>query len=64
MLGIESQHLLRDYLKASARYELQVEKQRQRLSILSDYEPYAAFCRVNRSGNKRINVTEILNFLQ
>lgn len=64
MLGIESQHLLRDFLKVSARYELQVEKQRQRLSLLRDYEPYAAFCRVNRGGNKRINVTEILNFLQ
>jgi hypothetical protein len=64
MLGIESQYRLKDFLKAVAHKELQIEDQRQRLATEPDFEPYAAFCRVNRKGDKRITAAEIIDFLR
>lgn len=31
---------------------------------MPDFEPYAAFCRMNRAGTKHINCVEINNFLR
>jgi hypothetical protein len=64
MLGIESQNLLRDFLKLMGRLELQTERQRQKLASLNDFEPYSAFCRINRNETKQICATEIHDFLQ
>lgn len=47
MLGIESQYRLKDFLRAIALKELQIEDHRQRLAAVPEFEPYAAFCRVN-----------------
>ena len=64
MLGIESQYRLRDFLQQMAKFELGIEKQRQRLASVQDFEPYAAFCRINRSCSKQISCQELNNFLK
>lgn len=64
MLGIETQYKLKDFLKAIADKELTIEHERQRLANIDAFEPYAAFCRVNRRGDKRITAAEITSFLR
>ena len=64
MLGIESQYKLKDFLRAIADKELQIEGERQRLANIESFEPYAAFCRVNRRGDKRVTAAEIVNYLR
>lgn len=54
MLGLESQYRLKDFFRAVADKELQIESERQALANIPEFEPYAAFCRVNRHGDKRI----------
>ena len=63
MLGIESQNRLKDFLLAVANNELHIEAERQRLANIPDFEPYAAFCRINRMGDKRITTKELRDFL-
>ena len=63
MLGLETQYHLRDFLRTIAERELQIEGQRQLLGAILDFEPYAAFCRVNRHDDKKITADEIYNFL-
>ena len=63
MLGLETQYCLRDYLKGIADKELEIERQRQILGEIQDFEPYAAFCRLNRHDDKRITADEIFAFL-
>ena len=63
MLGLETQYHFRDFLRTIAQRELQIEGQRQLLGSIQDFEPYAAFCRVNRHDDKKITADEIYNFL-
>jgi hypothetical protein len=44
--------------------ELDIERHRQILSEIKDFEPYAAFCRINRHQDKRVTHEEIWRFLQ
>ena len=64
MLGLETQYYLRDFIKSIAQRELEIERQRQILGEIVDFEPYAAFCRVNRHEDKRVTADEIHAFLQ
>ena len=64
MLGLETQYKLRNFLQQISDQELEIERQRQILGDIQDFEPYAAFCRLNRSGDKRITADEIHRFLQ
>lgn len=64
MLGLETQYRLRDFFQTMASLELRIENQRQRLATLEEFEPYSAFCRINRDGNKKVTAFEIMNFLQ
>ena len=64
MLGLETQHKLKEYFQTVAEQELQVERQRQLLATLSEFEPYAAFQRINRNGDDIISALEIYNFLR
>ena len=48
MLGLESQYRLKDLFRDMAERELDVERHRQILAEIRDFEPYAAFCRINR----------------
>jgi Ca2+-binding EF-hand superfamily protein len=64
MLGLETQYKLKEFLQTVAELELQVERQRQLLATLSDFEPFAAFQRVNRNGDDIVTGLEIYNFLR
>jgi hypothetical protein len=63
-IGIDTQIKLKDFLKTVAEEELQVERQRQYLAKISEFEPYAAFQRVNRNGDGRVTALEIYSFLR
>jgi len=54
MLGLESQYRLRDFFRQIANTELTIETQRQELANLPEFEPYAAFCRINRKCDKLV----------
>jgi hypothetical protein len=56
MLGIETQHQLRQFFQAVAVGEL--------VARLSDFEPFAAFQRVNRKGDNRITALELYSYLK
>lgn len=64
MLGIESQYKLKEFFQAVAESELSVERQRQLLASIPDFEPFAAFQRVNRNGDEIITALEIYSFLR
>ena len=63
MLNLDSQYKVTAYFKDMAARELEIERQRQILAELQDFEPYAAFCRLNRHGDKRVSAQEIRQFL-
>jgi hypothetical protein len=64
MLGIETQHKLREFFQTVAENELIVERQRELLATLQDFEPFAAFSRVNRNSDSRVTAMEIYSFLR
>lgn len=64
MLNLDSQYRLRDFFREMASRELGIERERQICAEIADFEPYAAFCRLNRHGDKRISSEEILAFLK
>lgn len=64
MLGLDTQYKLREFLRTIAERELDIERQRQILAEIRDFEPYAAFCRLNRHQDKRITADEIYNYLK
>lgn len=63
-LGIESQYQLRDFFKEMADLELTTERQREILAKNNEFEPYAAYQRVNRKGDGRLSPLEIYSFLK
>ena len=64
MLGIDTQHKLREFFQTVAENELTIERQRQLLATLQDFEPFAAFSRINRNGDSKVTALEIYNFLR
>lgn len=64
MLGVESQYKLKDFFQTVAEQELSVERQRQGLASIPDFEPYAAFTRFDRNANNKVNDLEIYQFLR
>lgn len=64
MIGIDTQHKLREFFQTVAESELQVERQRQLLATIADFEPYAAFQRINRNGDEYVTALEIYTFLK
>jgi hypothetical protein len=64
MLGIDTQYKVKEFFQAIAEAELQVERQRQVLATLADFEPYAAFQRVNRNSDDIVTALEIYSFLK
>jgi len=47
-----------------AELELTTERQRETLAKNSDFEPYAAFQRVNRNQDTKLSALEIYGFLK
>jgi hypothetical protein len=64
MLGIDTQLKLKEFFQTVAESELQVERQRQLLATIADFEPYAAFQRINRNGDEFVTALEMYNFLR
>ena len=64
MLTQSTKYKLYILLKAISENEQIVEEQRQRLANCMDYEPYAAFKRIDRLGQDKINAHDICNFLK
>lgn len=63
-IGIETQYQLRDYFKEMADLELTTERQRETLAKNNEFEPYAAYQRVNRKGDGRLSALEVYSFLK
>ena len=63
MLTLETQYRFRDMLQTVAYLETNIERQRQRISNMKEFNPYAAFCRINRPGDKKITSVDIERFL-
>ena len=64
MLGIDSQYKLKEFLQTVAESEMIVERQRQLLATLKDFEPFAAFQRLNRNNDHRVTSSEIYQFFR
>lgn len=63
MLTRQTQEKLVNFFRNLADLELSVENARQDLANLYDFEPYAAFCRVDGDGNRLIYTWDIYQFL-
>jgi hypothetical protein len=48
---------------AIANGELAVEKKRQALALLPDFEPYSSFVRIDRNGDNIIDAADVAHFL-
>jgi len=59
MLGLDTQHHLLNFFKTVSERELEIERQRQILGEVQEFQPYGAFCRVNRHQDKRVTAEEI-----
>lgn len=59
MFGYESKLKLKELLLYIADQELAIEKMRQILAAIRDFEPYAAFKRVDRNNTGFIGTKEI-----
>lgn len=53
-----------DIFKAIAEHELGIEKQRQYLARLEEFEPYATFIRLDRKNHGYLTALEIYEFLK
>ena len=55
---------LADLLIAIGEYEKTLEVKRQYLAINENFEPYSAFCRIDRKSTGFITPRDILNFIR
>lgn len=62
MFGYDSKLKLKELLLFIAEQELAIEKMRQILAAIQDFEPYAAFKRIDRNGSGFIGAKEICQF--
>lgn len=63
-LSIKTQKLLTKFFGNVADLELNVEEQREKLAALYDFEPYAAFCRLDKDGDGNIFTRDFYEFLR
>jgi hypothetical protein len=64
MLSQSTKFKLYLLLKSISENETIVEEQRIRMATHSEYEPYAAFKRIDRLNQNKINAHDICNFLK
>ena len=62
-LSVQSSEKLAIFFKQLAELELEVEQCRQDLAALYDFEPYAAFCRLDADGDGNIFTIDFYNYL-
>ena len=63
-LSIESKEKLKDLFLVLAEGEIQMEKQRQMLAVIKEFEPFAAFKRIDRSDSGFVTAKKLENFLR
>ena len=63
MLSADTQNKLKEFLMATANGELAVEKRRQSLALLPDFEPYSSFVRIDRNGDNIVDSGDVAHFL-
>lgn len=59
MFGYDSKLKLKELLLYMAEQELAIEKMRQILAAIRDFEPYAAFKRIDRNNTGLIGTKEL-----
>ncbi len=59
MFGYDSKLKLKELLLFIAEQELAIEKMRQILAAIRDFEPYTAFRRIDRDGSGYIGAKEL-----
>ena len=64
VLSHEDQLLLKQALLTFSKGERSIEKQRQTVAAIREFEPHAAFQRLNRGQDGHISSMEILMFLR
>lgn len=64
MLSPDTRNRLKDFFMALANGELTVEKRRQSLAMLRDFEPYSAFIRIDRNGDNIVDAGDVARFLE
>ena len=62
MFGYDSKLKLKELLLFIAEQELAIEKMRQILAAIRDFEPYTAFRRIDRDGSGYIGAKELCQF--
>lgn len=60
----QTQKKLKEFFLQIADLELQVEDYRQRLAMLYDFEPYAAFKRIDQDDDDAIYTMDFYNYLR
>lgn len=63
MLSPDTQFKLKDFLMAIAHGELAVEKMRQKLAHIPEFEAYSSFVRIDRNGDNIIDANDVAQFL-
>lgn len=56
--------MLQKFFRNIADLELNVEEYRCKLARLYDFEPYAAFCRLDADGDGKLYTKDFYNFLR
>lgn len=64
MLGYESERRLRNFFQAIGDGERALESARQRLCLISDFAPRAAFDRIDRNASQSVSQYELTAFLR
>lgn len=64
MVSVGTRAKIRDIFVKTAQGELAVEQERQQLASMRDFEPYAAFQRIDRSARGYINGKDVALFLK
>ena len=62
-LSLQTKKTLARLFTAIAESETFVEKHRQQMASLYDFEPYAVFCRLDADGDKEIFTIDLYKFL-
>ena len=63
-LSLSMQRLVKQLLLTIARGEKTIETQRQALAKILDFEPFAAFSRVDKDGDGFVTPVDLLHFLR
>ena len=64
MLSEQTTEILKAFLIAVADHELTIEKQRQYLGRLEEFEPYATFVRLDRNNQGFLTPNDFFNFMK